>query len=89
MVLTNVANDSPLGIWYDWRDDGDDPKEAEHRFGIVRRKPTGDAKQPFEPKPAYTALVSVISPETEKPEVASNNFLQTCNEEVQRHAICP
>ena len=31
-----------LSIWYDWRDDGDDPKEAEHRFGIVRRKPTGE-----------------------------------------------
>ena len=56
MFLTNVANDIPLSIWYDWRDDGDDDKEAEHRFGIVRRKPTGDAKQPFEPKPAYTAM---------------------------------
>lgn len=56
MFLTNVSNDIPLSIWYDWRDDGDDPKEAEHRFGIVRRKPTGDAKQPFEPKPAYTAM---------------------------------
>jgi hypothetical protein len=56
MFLTNVANDIPLSIWYDWRDDGDDPKEAEHRFGIVRRKPTGDARQPFEPKPAYTTM---------------------------------
>ena len=25
MFLTNVANDIPLSIWYDWRDDGDDP----------------------------------------------------------------
>ncbi len=56
MFLTNVANDIPLSIWYDWRDDGDDPKEAEHRFGIVHRKPTGDAKQPFEPKAGYTAM---------------------------------
>lgn len=29
---------SLLSIWYDWRDDGDDVKEAEDRFGIVRRK---------------------------------------------------
>ncbi len=55
MFLTNVANDIPLSIWYDWRDDGDDNHEPEHRFGIVRRKPTGDKKQPFEPKPAYHA----------------------------------
>ena len=61
MFLTNVANDIPLSIWYDWRDDGDDPKEAEHRFGIVRRKPTGDAKQPFEPKPAYTAMKTLAA----------------------------
>lgn len=56
MFLTNIANEIPLTIYYDWRDDGDDPKEGEHRFGLVRRPPTGEAKQPFAPKPAYVAL---------------------------------
>lgn len=55
MFLTNLANDIPLSIWYDWRDDGDDAGDPEHRFGIVRRRPTGDERQPFTPKPAYTA----------------------------------
>ena len=55
MFLTNIANDVPLSIWYDWRDDGDDLKEAEHRFGIVRRKYREGEKEVFEPKPAYRA----------------------------------
>jgi hypothetical protein len=55
MFLTNIANDIPLSIWYDWRDDGDDPKEAEHRFGLVRR-PYHEGRAPvFDPKPAYQA----------------------------------
>ena len=36
--LTNAANGIPLSIWYDWRDDGLDPKEAEHHFGLVRKE---------------------------------------------------
>ena len=34
--LSNLANDVPLSIWYDWHDDGHDPKEPEHHFGTVR-----------------------------------------------------
>ena len=34
--LTNLANGVPLSIWYDWHDDGRDPKEPEHHFGTVR-----------------------------------------------------
>lgn len=45
--LTNVSNDVPLSIWYDWHDDGTDPKENEHHFGTV----THD----YKPKPAYEA----------------------------------
>jgi polysaccharide biosynthesis protein PslG len=45
----------PLTIWYDWHDDGTDPKEPEHRFGLVRYAETGNPQQPFEPKPAYEA----------------------------------
>lgn len=40
-------------IWYDWRDDGDNPDNREHRFGITRRN--------GEPKPAYYAFTTILS----------------------------
>ncbi|MEJ5171414.1 MAG: cellulase family glycosylhydrolase, partial [Fimbriimonadales bacterium] len=44
--LVNLAGGAPLSIWYDWKNDGTDPKEIEHHFGTVyhdlRRKPTYD-----------------------------------------------
>ena len=46
--LNNLLNQVPLSIWYDWKNDGDDPKENEHNFGTV----TPD----LQPKPAYTAV---------------------------------
>lgn len=45
--LVNLACDVPVSIWYDWRDDGLDPKEPEHHFGTVFRD--------FSPKPSYIA----------------------------------
>ena len=45
--LTNVSNNVPLSIWYDWHDDGKDPKEPEHHFGSVHND--------YTPKPAYLA----------------------------------
>jgi hypothetical protein len=53
--LTNAANEIPLSIWYDWRDDGMDPKEAEHHFGLVRSTYRPGLDQVYEPKPAYLA----------------------------------
>src|SRR5262249_39175387 len=47
MQLANLLDGVPLSIWYDWKDDGPDPKEREHNFGIVARDLT--------PKPAYRA----------------------------------
>ena len=46
--LSNLLNGIPLSIWYDWKNDGDDPGENEHNFGTV----TSDLK----PKPAYEAI---------------------------------
>ena len=46
--LVNLLNGVPLSIWYDWKNDGTDPKENEHNFGTV----TSD----LEPKPAYAAV---------------------------------
>lgn len=51
--LSNLANGVRLSIWYDWHDDGPDPKEPEHHFGTV--------KLGFEPKPAYVAARTLTS----------------------------
>ncbi len=47
-LLSNLSVGIPLSIWYDWHDDGPDPKESEHHFGTV----TLD----YQPKPAYEAM---------------------------------
>ena len=52
-MLTNVANGIPISIWYDWRDDGADPAEAEHHFGMVRNTYLAGRDPIYEPKPAY------------------------------------
>ena len=52
-LLTNVANGIPMSIWYDWREDGTDPKEPEHHFGLVRNAYMSDGAQVYQPKPAY------------------------------------
>lgn len=53
--LTNLSNGIPLSIWYDWKDDGTDPKEPEHHFGTVGHPETKDGKPYFRLKPAYLA----------------------------------
>jgi hypothetical protein len=59
--LTNAANDVALSIWYDWRDDGEDPKEAEHHFGSVRSQYRENSETVFAPKPAYLAAKTLTS----------------------------
>ena len=54
-MLTNLANDIPISIWYDWRDDGSDPNEPEQHFGLVRNAYQASRDPVFEPKPAYLA----------------------------------
>lgn len=46
--FANLLNGVPLSIWYDWKNDGNDPDEREHNFGTV----LPDLK----PKPAYVAI---------------------------------
>jgi hypothetical protein len=53
--LTNVANGISLSIWYDWRDDGVDPREAEHHFGTVSNAYHEGRDPVYDPKPAYLA----------------------------------
>lgn len=33
--LSNLTAGVNLSIWYDWRNDGTDPKEPEHHFGLI------------------------------------------------------
>jgi polysaccharide biosynthesis protein PslG len=53
--LTNSANGILLSIWYDWRDDGTDAKEAEHHFGMVSHSYHQGRESVYDPKPAYLA----------------------------------
>lgn len=58
--LTNISNDVPLSIWYDWHDDGGDPNEPEHHFGTIHHLYTlnpflNDRFPLFHLKPAYLA----------------------------------
>ena len=47
MQLANLLYGIPISIWYDWKNDGNDPANFEHNCGTV----TSDLK----PKPAYIA----------------------------------
>ena len=55
-LLNNIANDVALSIWYDWRDDGTDPKEAEHHFGLVHHEYHEGRNPVYDPKPAYQVV---------------------------------
>lgn len=47
-LLTNFMAGVRVSIWYDWKNDGDDPEEKEHNFGTVEPDLT--------PKLAYWAV---------------------------------
>jgi hypothetical protein len=53
--LTNLSDGVPLSIWYDWKDDGPDPKEPEHHFGTVGYEYHAGREPVYDPKPAYKA----------------------------------
>jgi hypothetical protein len=59
--LTNLAHGVPISIWYDWHDDGTNPAEPEHHFGVVRN-PYDAARRPvYQPKPAYLAAKTLTT----------------------------
>src|SRR5258707_1150352 len=60
-MLTNLANNIPISIWYDWRDDGTDPNESEHHFGSVRNAYQAGRDQVFERKAAYLAAQTLLA----------------------------
>lgn len=58
--LVNSMNGVPLSIWYDWHDDGTDPKEGEHHFGTVANPYLEGQTPPYAPKPAYLAAQTLV-----------------------------
>lgn len=59
--LTNLSNGIGMSIWYDWRDDGNDPNNAEHRFGVVENAERKVQIPPLTPKPAYLAAKTLAA----------------------------
>lgn len=51
--LANLLAGVPLSVWYDWKNDGPDPDEREHNFGLVHAD--------LSPKPAYHALKTLTT----------------------------
>ncbi len=71
--LTNIANGIPISIWYDWRDDGTDPAEAEHHFGLVRNQYQSGRAEAYEPKAAYLAAKTLTA------QLSGYRFLERMN----------
>ena len=53
MFLTNLHQGIDISIWYNWKNDGTDPNEREHQFGMVRHD--------CNPKAAYLAAKVLTS----------------------------
>lgn len=50
--LVNLSCGVGLSIWYDWKNDGTDPKEIEHHFGTVYHD--------LKPKPTYHSAKTLV-----------------------------
>ncbi len=59
--LTNVMNHVPVSIWYDWHDDGADPKNPEHHFGTVLADYHLGRDPVYDAKPAYRTAQTITS----------------------------
>jgi hypothetical protein len=53
MYLTNLSQDVPVTIWYDWSNDSPNPDDGESNFGTVTHE--------LKPKPAYTAAQTLTN----------------------------
>ena len=58
MWLVNTLGAVNVSILYDFRDDGNNATNCESNFGSVFDSPTGNASQPFPPKPAFRAALA-------------------------------
>ncbi len=53
--LVNLWHGIPLTMWYDWHNDGTNPKNTEDRFGTVHFAYHAGRNPVYNPKPAYLA----------------------------------
>lgn len=60
-LLTNMENNIPLSIWYDWHDDGNNSNDPECNFGLVRWEYHAGRTPVYDPKPSYIAVRSLTS----------------------------
>jgi hypothetical protein len=54
-----MANRAPFTIWYDWQDDGNDPNNNEHHFGLLRSGALKGRLEPQVTKPSFQAVQQV------------------------------
>jgi hypothetical protein len=59
--LFNLSQEIPLSIWYDWHDDGEDPKEPEHHFGTVLHRYDPKREPVYDGKYSYTAAKALCA----------------------------
>lgn len=53
--LNNVANEIPLSMWYDWQNDGPDPRDSEHNYGLIAYSDPQQKTPTYQTKSAYRA----------------------------------
>ncbi len=58
--MTNLINEVPLSIFYDWHDDGTDEKESEHNFGTTENQYFENREPVYNPKPSYTSARTFV-----------------------------
>lgn len=56
--LSNLQSDIPVSIWYDFHDDGTDPTNSEHRFGLFRNYEYTNRTLAYDPKPSGVAAIA-------------------------------
>lgn len=59
--LTNLSNDIPLSIWYDWQDDGSDAIDPEQHFGTVANSYHEGREPVYDAKPGYRAAKTLTT----------------------------
>ena len=57
MYMVNQINNIPINIWYGWEDDGSDPNNGEHNFGI-RKENTAISKLAYSAINTFTYILS-------------------------------
>ena len=75
--LANLLNGVPLSIWYDWKNDGTEPKDGEQNFGTVM--------DDLRPKPAYAAIRTLTTALrgyriVERMDTGNDDFILYCSD---------